>query len=101
MNTTEGRILPLLANAIAAFRHAPEWGGVLGFNEFEFGTVVLKPVPWGIVPKESRPVRKTVWRQNGFRNSGFLFPLKSPGCADYGPRSSVPPSEDLFEGASI
>src|SRR5208283_2438393 len=28
MNTTEGRILPVLANAIAAFRHAPEWGGV-------------------------------------------------------------------------
>src|ERR1044071_4423160 len=40
MNTTEGRILPVLANAIAAFRHAPEWGGVLAFNEFGFGTVV-------------------------------------------------------------
>ncbi len=51
MNTTEGRILPVLANAIAAIRHAPEWRGVLAFNEFGFGTVVLKPVPWGIVPK--------------------------------------------------
>ena len=51
MNTTEGRILPVLANAIAAFRHAPEWGGVLAFNEFGFGTIALKPAPWGIVPK--------------------------------------------------
>jgi predicted P-loop ATPase len=51
MNTTEGRILPVLANAIAAFRHAPEWGGVLAFNEFGFGTVVLKSAPWGVVPK--------------------------------------------------
>jgi hypothetical protein len=51
MNTTEGRILPVFANAIAAFRHAPEWGGVLAFNEFGYGTVVLKPTPWGIVPK--------------------------------------------------
>ena len=51
MNTAEGRILPVLANAIAAFRHAPEWGGVLAFNEFGCGTVVLKPAPWGIVPK--------------------------------------------------
>jgi len=51
INSTEGRILPVLANAIAAFRHAPEWGGVLAFNEFGFGTVVLKPTPWGIVPK--------------------------------------------------
>lgn len=50
-NTSEGRILPVLANAIAAFRHAPEWGGVLAFNEFGFGTVVLKPAPWGVVPK--------------------------------------------------
>ena len=50
MNTAEGRILPVLANAIAAFRHAPEWGGVLAFNEFGCGTVVLKPAPWGIVP---------------------------------------------------
>jgi predicted P-loop ATPase len=49
MNSTEGRILPVLANAIAAFRHAPEWGGVLAFNEFGFGTVVLKPAPWGVV----------------------------------------------------
>jgi predicted P-loop ATPase len=51
MNTTEGRILPVLANAIAAFRHAPEWGGVLAFNEFGHGTVALKPTPWGVVPK--------------------------------------------------
>jgi len=51
MNNTEGRILPVLANAIAALRHAPEWGGVLAFNEFAFGTVALKPTPWGIVPK--------------------------------------------------
>jgi len=51
MNNTEGRILPVLANAIAALRHAPEWGGVLAFNEFAYGTVALKPTPWGIVPR--------------------------------------------------
>jgi predicted P-loop ATPase len=51
MNNCEGRILPVLANAIAAFRHATEWGGILAFNEFALGTVALKPTPWGIVPK--------------------------------------------------
>jgi hypothetical protein len=51
VNTTEGRIPPVLANALAAFRHAPEWGGVLAFNEFGFGTVALKPAPWGVVLK--------------------------------------------------
>jgi predicted P-loop ATPase len=51
LSNMEGRILPVLANAIAAFRHAPEWGGVLAFNEFGLGTVVLKTTSWGIVPK--------------------------------------------------
>jgi Domain of unknown function (DUF3854) len=51
MSNMEGRILPVLANAIAAFRHAPEWGGVLAFNEFALGTVVLRPAPWAVVPK--------------------------------------------------
>ncbi len=51
MNTSEGRILPVLAKAIAAFRHAPEWGGVLAFNEFGRGTVVLKPAPLGCRPR--------------------------------------------------
>jgi hypothetical protein len=51
MNNTEGRILPVLANAIAALRHAFEWGGVLAFNEFAFGTAALEPTSWGIVPR--------------------------------------------------
>jgi predicted P-loop ATPase len=36
----------ILANAITALRHAPEWAGVLGFNEFSLGTVALKSAPW-------------------------------------------------------
>ena len=36
----------LLANAITALRSAPEWAGVLGFNEFSLGTVALKAAPW-------------------------------------------------------
>jgi hypothetical protein len=39
----EGRILPVFANAIAALRHAPDWSGVLAFNEFALGTTALKP----------------------------------------------------------
>jgi len=36
----------VLANAITALRLAPEWDGVLGFNEFSLATVVLKAPPW-------------------------------------------------------
>jgi predicted P-loop ATPase len=36
----------LLANAITALRGAPEWAGVLGFNEFSLVTLALKAPPW-------------------------------------------------------
>jgi predicted P-loop ATPase len=42
-----GPILAVLANAITALRRAPEWSGVLAFNDFSLGTVGLRPAPWG------------------------------------------------------
>jgi predicted P-loop ATPase len=43
-------IRALLANAITAFRSAPEWSGVLGFDEFSFCVMTLKPTPWNSQP---------------------------------------------------
>ena len=37
---------PLLANALIALRHAPEWRGVLAYDEFALVTMQLKPPPW-------------------------------------------------------
>jgi hypothetical protein len=45
----QGNLYPVLANAIAA-RRAPEWQGVLAFNEFELTPMLLKPAPWGLAP---------------------------------------------------
>jgi predicted P-loop ATPase len=42
----DGTCRALLANAITALRHAPEWDGVLAFNAFALATVALKPAPW-------------------------------------------------------
>jgi len=39
-------IRPVLANAMAAFRYAPEWTGVLAHNEFAHCTVFERPTPW-------------------------------------------------------
>lgn len=36
-----------LANAITALRHAPEWQGVLGFDEFRAGACLIGHPPWG------------------------------------------------------
>jgi hypothetical protein len=83
MNTTEGRVLPVLANAIAAFRHATEWGGVLAFNEFAFGTVVLKPTPWGIVPKgEWTDHEDRLATDRGGRARGQRRGCGAHGCGD-------------------
>jgi predicted P-loop ATPase len=47
----ETSILPILANAITALRLAPEWHGVLAYDEFRCNVVAMKPVPWGALPK--------------------------------------------------
>jgi predicted P-loop ATPase len=42
----DGAPKPLLANAITALRLAPEWQGVLAFNEFSELIEAVKPPPW-------------------------------------------------------
>ena len=45
----------LLANAITAFRYAPEWADVLGYDEFNLKTVALMPAPWEAGMNDWRP----------------------------------------------
>ena len=47
----ENSILPVLANAITALRLAPEWQGLLAYDEFRCNVVASKPTPWGTLPK--------------------------------------------------
>jgi hypothetical protein len=47
ITTTNGVPRPILANACIALRLAPEWAGVLAFDEFSHRTVVRKSTPWG------------------------------------------------------
>jgi predicted P-loop ATPase len=42
----------LLANAITALRSAPEWAGVLGYNDFSLTVVAVGAAPWGSVSGE-------------------------------------------------
>jgi len=37
---------PILANAIAAFRHCHKWRDVVGFNEFSLRVIIRRPTPW-------------------------------------------------------
>ncbi len=46
ITSSKGIPKPLLANAIIALRHAPEWQGVLSFDTFQQKTIVTKVLPW-------------------------------------------------------
>ena len=65
MNTTEGRILPVLANAIAAFRHAPDWGECSPLTSSDAGQWCSGRPPGASFPKANGPITKTAWPRNG------------------------------------
>lgn len=46
LSFTSGKVDPSEPNVITALTHAPEWRGVLAFNEFANNVVTLKPAPW-------------------------------------------------------
>jgi predicted P-loop ATPase len=48
----DGEPRPVLANAIHALRHAPDWDGVLWHNEFATATAARKPPPWAADAKD-------------------------------------------------
>jgi hypothetical protein len=43
----QGNVYPVLANAISALRHSPEWQGVLAFNEFLLTSMAIRPCQSG------------------------------------------------------
>jgi predicted P-loop ATPase len=48
---------PLLANALFALREAPEWEGVLAYDEFALSTMAMQPPPWGRGSNDWTPSR--------------------------------------------
>lgn len=62
-----GRVTSCLANAAAALRHAPDWDGVLWFDEFAFRVVARRQKPWGDTSEkwgDNDDRRATEWMQH-------------------------------------
>ncbi len=56
-----GAPIPQLANVIHALKHAPQWAGVLAFDEFALNVVSKMPTPWSTSPE--------IWTDNHDRKT--------------------------------
>jgi len=45
LRSDNGRLLPVIANALTMLRESPEWKGVLGFDDFSRRIMLLNPAP--------------------------------------------------------
>jgi predicted P-loop ATPase len=72
----------ILANAITALRSAPEWTGVLAFNDFSIGTVALKPAPWPRAKAgESWTDHEDRLTADWLQHAGVIVPVEIAGQA--------------------
>ena len=78
----EGAPKSILANAITALRLAPEWAGVLAFNEFSLGTVALQPAPWdGSRPRREWSDHEDRLTANWLQHHGIFVSVEVAGQA--------------------
>jgi predicted P-loop ATPase len=77
-NSGEPKVL--LANAITALRHAPEWTGVLAYDEFALKTVMQKPAPWpGADPAKPWGDNEDRLTTDWLQHQGICVPLEVAG----------------------
>lgn len=65
----DGKVKPILANAIIALSQAPDWQGVLAYSEFSMTTIARKSPPWSdalrdIEWSDHEDRRATEWLQH-------------------------------------
>jgi predicted P-loop ATPase len=79
--TKQGEPKALLANAAHALRSAPEWHGVLAYDQFSLRTVMLRAPPWALTWSDWTPrgwmpdddLRTTEWLQFNNINVGLAI----------------------------
>ena len=88
ISNDNGNPKALLANAIAAFRQAPEWNGVLARDEFSYHTVAKNPTPWSFAGRwnEYQDARAAEWLQHhGIHVSADVAARAAETVADESP----------------
>jgi predicted P-loop ATPase len=77
--TDKGKTQAVLTNAVIALREAPEWNGVLSFDEFALRNRAVKPTPWNHIGDwdDQQDRLLTVWLQK----HGIMINPKQAGDA--------------------
>jgi predicted P-loop ATPase len=61
---------PIIENALIALREAPDWAGVLGFDEFGVATMALRPPPWP--SRDHNDWHPQRWTEDDVRTAAWL-----------------------------
>jgi hypothetical protein len=79
IRSDKDKVLPIFANAVTALRCAPEWSGVLAYDQFALSVVALRETPWGIADawSDQDDRRATEWLQR----AGIMVKLTETGQA--------------------
>ena len=72
---------PILANAVTALRMSPEWEGVLAFNDFTIGTVMLNPAPWNQATPGAWSDHEDRLACDWLQHNGIVVPVEIAGQA--------------------
>jgi hypothetical protein len=90
VSNIEGRILPVLANAIAAFRHAPELGAYSLSTNSVSGQSFSDQHPGVSYPRASGLITKTAWPPNGCKDNESWYRSMWPGKLCKRPPGIIP-----------
>lgn len=89
----------IVANAVLALRTAPEWRGVLAYDEFGERVVARLPAPWGAIPdpwQDADDTRLACWMQE---HGIHMHALEAGAAAQVAGRdTSFHPVRDYLNG---
>ena len=98
-----GKIRPLLANAITVLREDSQWKGVLAFNEFSLYVVTQKATPWGKPAGENWTDTDDIRTSEWLQHHGILVnpQVASQRRAGRSRGEPLPSGEGIFEHPQV
>lgn len=96
------QVAPCEASAILYLENHPKLKGVLGYNEFTNGIVILKPTPFGLLPGQSiedhHDTLFQTWFQHETKEPGWRIDTVRRACECVARKNPFHPIKQYLEG---